>query len=107
MDCKMLFNVNKILVADCFVEEYIRFSYELNEDLLCKYTRYYAGLQLYQYDYNKFSVVVGYYDIYGLYDIISKIEKYIDNQYDDTFNGFINRDKVLDFRKYKRIYCSH
>lgn len=70
MDCKMLFNVNKILVADCFVEEYIRFSN-------------------------------------GLYDIISKIEKYIDNQYDDTFNGFINRDKVLDFRKYKRIYCSH
>ncbi len=107
MDCKKLFNINKILVADCFVDDYIRFSYELNENLICKYAEYYAGLQLYQFDYNKFTVVAGYYDICGLYDRMPEIEKYIKYQYYETFDGFVNREKILDFRKSKRIFCRH
>ena len=107
MECKMIFNVNKILVADCFVEDYIKFSYELNECLLRKYGLYYAGLQLYQYDYNKFTVVAGYFDICGLYEIMPQIENYIEKQYNETFDGFIKREKILDFRKSKRIFCGH
>lgn len=106
-NCKVYYNVNKILVADCFVEDYMQFAYELNEHLLYKYEQYYGGLQLYQYDYNKFTVVAVYYDVCGLSEIMPEIEKYIEYQYNETFNGFIKRERILDFRKNKRIFCRH
>ncbi|MBQ3584275.1 MAG: hypothetical protein IJA27_06140 [Lachnospiraceae bacterium] len=105
--CNYYFNVNQIVVAECFVDDYKKFSYELNEHLIYNYETYYAGLQLYQYDYNKFTVVAVYYDICGLQEKMAEIEKYIAYQYEETFHGFVSRKKILDFQNNKRIFCRH
>lgn len=44
----ILYNVNKIIVEPGLECDYIEFSRDLNNYLLSKYSRYYAGLQLYQ-----------------------------------------------------------
>lgn len=101
--CKCLYNINHISVSDCYVKDYTQFAYNLNEDLICQYSLYYGGLQLYQTDYNHFVVIAVYFDICGLSEMIPKIEKYIERQYEETFGGFIKRTPILSFNMAKRV----
>lgn len=101
--CKYLHNIINVYVSDCYVKDYPQFLYNLKEELVCKYSLYYGGLQLYQKDQNHYIVIAVYFDVCGLNEMISRIENFIERQYEETFGGFVKRTSILEFSMAKRV----
>lgn len=103
--CNLLFNVNEIYVRPCYIDEYIRFSHELDEYLCCKYSEFYAGLQLYQSkeDKCKFTVIAAYYEVPGICQEARKIVDEIGNIYESYWCGCLKRENVFTFLEQRRI----
>ncbi|MHC1723696.1 MAG: hypothetical protein AB9836_10910 [Aminipila sp.] len=102
--CNCFYNVNKIFVDECYEEEYIEFSKKLNHCLLCKYGKYYGGLQLYK-QCDCFIVVSTYYNVCGLRQIRPEISRYIQNKYNECFGCEVERICILQFDCACRIIC--
>ncbi len=103
--CNLLLNVDEIFVRPCFVDDYIKFSHELDEYLCCKYSEFYAGLQLYQSQEDKcrFTIVMAFYEVPCICHEVEKIMKDIDEIYKETWRNNIKRVCILSFLEEKRI----
>ncbi|MBW6409651.1 hypothetical protein [Clostridium weizhouense] len=100
-----LYNVNEIVVKPELEDSYKKFSKKLNNYLLKKYNKYYAGLQLYESNeyYNRFFVVARYKDVCGLYKVITKIVKDIENIYDKIWGCYVQRMPIFSFLDYTKV----
>ena len=101
----LLFNVNQINVTPNCINEYIKFSHELNHYLSCKYPEYYAGLQLYQSNTNRccFTVIAAYYDVPNVYEKSKMIGDEISTIYDCVWGCKVKRSSIFTFRDNCRI----
>lgn len=106
MNCvDILYNVNEIIVDSELEKPYRKFSYELNNYLLEKYSEYYLGLQLYESDENPnyFHVVAAYDNDCGLDWIIDNIQEDISNIYDCRWGNTVVRNSIFSFTTSTRI----
>ncbi|MGG7178532.1 hypothetical protein ACQPU1_13100 [Clostridium paraputrificum] len=101
----ILYNVNTIMVEPGLECSYIDFSKDLNEYLLSKYSKYYAGLQLYQNNDspNIFYVVASYKCVPGLFKIAPLIGNQISKIYDRVWGNTVERTSVFSFLTSTRI----
>lgn len=101
----LLFNVNQIYVEPELIDEYIKFSHKLNNYLFTKYSRYYAGLQLYQSKEDKcqFTVIAAYYNIPNICEYASQIGAEIASIYEYVWGDNVSRESSFYFCDAKRI----
>lgn len=102
----LLLNINGIFVRPYYVDDYIKFSYELDEYLCSKYPEFYAGLQLYQSKEDKscFTVVAAYYDVPCICKEVRKIREDIEEIYNDIWRNNLKRISILYFCDELRIF---
>lgn len=105
--CRYLYNVNRIIVKPCYVDEYLVFTRQLDEYLTRNYGGYYAGNQLYRSKENcsEFFIVARYNDLFGLDKVTAPIQKYVEQQYDKTFGDNVIRKSVFSYSDTTRLYC--
>jgi hypothetical protein len=102
----LFYNVNEIIVRPGLESSYIDFSKELNSYLLKEYSRYYAGLQLYQDNSisNVFHVIASYYDVPGVYKVAPLIGDNISCIYDKVWGSSVERNSLFSFLNSNRIF---
>ncbi|RDU24162.1 hypothetical protein [Anaerosacchariphilus polymeriproducens] len=103
---KLLYNINANTVKPGLECSYIKFVKELNCNLLKKYKKYYAGLQLYQNNCicNVFHIVAAYYDVPGIYKEEKIITDYISHVYKEVWGNSVERVSVFTFVSSSKIY---
>lgn len=103
--CNILYNVNEIVVKPGLECSYIEFSNKLNKYLICRYGKYYLGLQLYESKDNPcvFYVVASYRDIPCVYKAAPKIGNDISDIYDECWGDSVKRNSILSFVNCKRV----
>ena len=101
----ILYNVNKVIVEPSLECSYIDFSKHLNEYLLSKYNKYYAGLQLYQNNDRPtvFYVVASYKCVPGLFKVAPLIGNQISKIYDRVWDNTVKRISVFSFLTSTRV----
>lgn len=101
----LLLNAEWALVSCKHVDAYVCFQEKLNEYLLSKYPKYYAGTQLYldKISTNSITIVGSYYDVPGIYEVHEIIQEDIDSYYNKYWHYPVEKSSLLSFTSNIRV----